>query len=322
MKKIKVLVLGLGNFGHSWADHIVPGCEDAELVGVVDKNIDTWTGIPADVPCFDSIEFALGIAEPDLVINVTPPKNHLALNEYLLKNKVAVLCEKPIADTLENALAIEKTLEETKGFLMYGENYRYHAAFRKVRELLNQNIIGSVHNLTCNFRHYHPDYSKFYHGGLTHPLIMDVSIHHLDLARFISGKEPLSTKCIEYSAPYSWYGDRPATAVIETKMTDNVMFHYYGTLAAASSTTDWNADWEIEGDKGVLKISQSRIYLYQNETCEEIIYENNYDDSRIAMLKEACAAINEGRKGKTDYYDNIKTYKWMQDAIADAEKRN
>lgn len=320
MDKISVLVLGLGNFGHSWADSVLPACDDcAKLVAVVDKQDEKWKGIDESVPKFYDLKTALEQTRPELVINVTPPDLHCDINEMLLRRQIAVLCEKPIADSYNNAVKMGNIFKETKGFLMIAENYRYHAVFRETKKILQSGVLGKIHHMVCHFRHYHPDYSTFYHGTLKHPLLEDVSIHHLDLARYLSGEEPVKVWCREFDAKYSWYNDRPASAFLISEMTGDVVFHYDGTLASPVSTTDWNGDWEIECDYGVLQIKNSRIFLHKDDKIEEVPVIMKEKDSRVAMLKEACFALRENRKAETDYTDNFKSFCWMVNAIRAAE---
>ncbi len=322
MDRIRALVLGLGNFGRSWADLVVPACGDcAVLAGAADRRPETWTGIGEEVPKFTDLTQALEAVKPDLVINATPPDAHFPLTAGLLRGGYPVLCEKPIADTYENALRLCAVLEETGGFLMIGENYRYHPVFREAKRLLQTEDLGEIRHVQCSFRHFHPDYSRFYHGSLRHPLLEDVTIHHLDLARYLSGKEPVRVWCREYGAPYSWYGDRPATAFLLTEMTGGTVFRYGGTLASAASSTDWNGDWEIECGGGVLKIEQSRIFLIRGEERTEVLYAGTEEDSRIPMLREACAALRERRSGETDLRENMKSFRWMHAAVRSSERQ-
>ena len=128
----KILILGLGNFGHSWATGILPICADfATLVGVVDSNIETHRGIDPSVAKFTDLAMAIEQTEPDLVINVTPPHLHTPINKMILEKGIAVLCEKPIADTTENATEMVNFLDSYGGMVMIGENYRYNSIFRK-----------------------------------------------------------------------------------------------------------------------------------------------------------------------------------------------
>ena len=320
MEPIKILVLGLGNFGHSWASHVVPRCEGAELIAAVDQRPERWKGVPEDVPKFASLAEALERVQPDLVVNATPPEAHLPINDELLRRGIPVLCEKPIADSLENARRMGEVLRETGGFLMIGENYRYHPVLRAAKELIASGELGGIHHVSCRFRHFHPDYSMFYHGALAHPLMEDVTVHHLDLGRFLSGQEPVRVWCKESPAPYAWYGNRPANASILTEMSGGALFHYEGTLASPESTTTWNGSWEIECDSGVAIIEDDRLFLLRGGVKQEIPVAAPAEDSRIPMLREACAALREHRLSESDFTDNLKTFRWMHAAIvSDAE---
>ncbi|MBQ8596585.1 MAG: Gfo/Idh/MocA family oxidoreductase [Lachnospiraceae bacterium] len=320
MERVKVLVLGLGNFGHSWAAEVLPQCAQyAELVAVVDHEKKKWLGIDEGIPKYTDLETAIAETMPELVINVTPPGLHCSINESLLKQRIGVLCEKPIADSYENAVKMGSILQENGGFLMIGENYRYHTVFRKAKEILLSGELGRINRVVCHFSHYHPDYSMFYHGTLAHPLLEDVSVHHLDLARYLTGQEPLKVWCKEYAAEYCWYGKRPASALLITEMTGDVVFHYDGTLAAPASTTDWNGDWEISCDRGILKISNHCIRIYQDDEVKEVPVVMEAEDSRVMMLREACMALQEKRPGETDFTDNFKTFGWLYKAIRSSE---
>jgi len=320
MEPIKVLALGLGNFGHSWASHVIPRCEAAQLIAVVDQRPERWEGVPEDAAKFASLEEALHHVKPDLVVNSTPPAAHLPTNELLLRRGIPVLCEKPIADSPENARRMGEILQETGGFLMIGENYRYHPVLREARKLIASGNLGGIHHISCRFRHFHPDYSMFYHGALAHPLMEDVTVHHLDLGRFLSGQEPLRVWCRESPAPYAWYGQRPANASIFTEMSGGALFHYEGTLASPESVTTWNGSWEVECDKGVVIIEDDRLFLLQGGEKREIIVDAPVEDTRIPMLREACAALREHRLSESDFTDNIKTFLWMHAAIASDAK--
>lgn len=319
----KVIILGVGNFGISWANHILPACKDfAELSAVVDQDPEKLKRIPDTVPKYADVFEAIDAIHPDLVINVTPPSLHTDLNIALLEKGVNVLCEKPIAAEVPDAERMEAYLEEHGGFLMIADNYRYATVFRKAGEILRSGELGEVRNGQCQFRHYHGDYSMFYHGKLAHPLMADVSIHHLDQARYLLGEEPVSVFAKESSAPYAWYGDRPATANIITQMTNGVTFNYFGTLATSVTQTGWNANWQIECAKGILKIQDDKLYLIRGEGDqreEEFILEED-GISRENVLKEALTAIEEGRNGETDFFDNMKTFRWLHACIASSDQ--
>lgn len=326
MDKVRVVLLGLGNFGRSWAISILPKCEEfVQVVGIVDQDETKWVGIADAIPKYRDLESALKEARPELVINVTPPYLHYEINRMLLQNNVAVLCEKPLADTMENAYKTGEILKATDGFLMISQNYRYHPLFRRAGEMLRSGELGRIRQMKCHFSHYHPDASGSYHGKLEHPLLSDVAIHHMDLARYLCGENPIRVWCKEEEAPYCWYGRRPATATLVAEMTGDIFFRYDGSLAARVSTTDWNGDWEIVCEEGTMVISQGHIMLHTptedewNARIQDIEIAGEEADSRVGALREACEAIREGRKGETDYADNVKTFTWVKSAIQSAE---
>jgi len=66
VRKLRVLLLGLGNFGHSWTISILSKCHDfAQVVGIVDKDEAKWVGTAEAVPKFRDLESALKEAKPE-----------------------------------------------------------------------------------------------------------------------------------------------------------------------------------------------------------------------------------------------------------------
>ena len=322
MNPLKIVVLGLGNHGHDWAAKVVPACSDiAQLAGVVDKRPALFADMPEGTSCFTDLSEALEQCQPDLVVNVTPPSAHLATTLEIMNRKIPVICEKPIAESPEHAKQLLDYAKESKIFLMIAENYRYASIFRKAKELLTSGSLGRIHRLECYFRRSFPDYSMFYHGNLHHPLLMDVTVHHLDLARYLTGEEPLITDTKESPSPYTWYQHRPASAAIYTEMTNDVIFQYSGTVASPVSITDWNGKWSIECDNGVLVIDNGQLSLINNDGTKEISYDEPYSDSRIPLLREAIAALNANRPGETNIEENYKTNSWMHACMESAETK-
>ena len=318
MEKLRILLLGVGNFGVSWAQVVIPACADMCIFSAaVDQQATRLQHVPQGVACFTNLDTALQSVKPQLVIQSTPPHVHTALNIHLLSLGYPVLCEKPIADNAKDAEELLNYYQKQGGFLMIGDNYRYSAVFRQCRKIIASGQLGALHSVQCRFRHYHPDFSAFYHGKLEQPLLMDVAIHHLDVARYLTGEEPEKTRCETWDALYSWYQHRPASATIQTQMTGGIRFHYFGTLAAPASTTDWNGEWEIECERGVLQIRRNQLYLFDQpeDNPVPILLEEKEHESRVSMLREALLALREQRKSESDLMDNMRTFRWVLSAV-------
>lgn len=322
MDAVQVLLLGVGNFGSSWAQKVIPACADCcTFAAAVDQQPERFRHVPPGVPCFTDLDAALQAIQPDLVINVTPPHLHTVHNMHLLSLGYPVLCEKPIADNPRDAEELLAYYQRQGGFLMIADNYRYAPVFRKCRQMLQSGALGAIHSVQCHFSHHHPDASPFYHGQLDQPLLLDVTVHHLDVARYLIGAEPIRTYCETWAAPYAWYQQRPANATIQAAMANGSHFSYDGTLATPAGTTDWNGEWEIECDGGVLQVHQSQLFLYHQPEGKPtpIQLDSGEAESRLPMLREAIQALQCQRKAETDLTDNIKTYRWIQDAIRSSQ---
>ena len=315
---MRIMVLGLGNFGRSWAVNVVPSVKEAVLCAVVDQDASRFAGIEA--PCYTDWREAVEKAKPELVINVTPPNVHVPLTKELLQAGCAVLCEKPIASTARDAIDLARFSSQGHYRVSIAENYRYHAGLRMARDTIASGSLGRLHSLSCRFSHYHPDFSMFYHGSLSHPLMMDVAVHHMDVARYLTGKTPVSVSAAEWDAPYSWYGKRKASAHVLAEFDDGLRFLYEGTLAAPVSTTDWYGDWYMECDGGILTLAQGILRLFKKEgVAPEILIQQPEGDTRIPLLQSVIAAFSKGILCESDIQDNLHSFLLATGAIKAAE---
>lgn len=312
MNKLTIAVLGLGNFGKSWAAGVVPACGEAELVCCIDQNPATHAGI--SVPCYTDLGEALAAHRPEAVVNATTPGLHSALNRRMLEAGAAVLCEKPIAEELSDAEGMLQYVTERGLPLVIADNYRFVPVFRAAKKLLDGRF-GRILSVSCVLSQKHPDYSAFYHGRLAHPLLLDVAIHHLDVARFLIGAEPdLETVFArEFPAPHTWYGSRPASAVIYTDL-GGAAFTYRGSLADPVALTDWYGDWDITCGRGTLRIRKSRLWAVTPGGEEEVPADTS-SDGRGELLKEFIRSYRAQDQAETDIRDNIGTYRWLADVI-------
>ena len=318
MKKTRDLVLGLGNYGRSWA-YVAAKNPEGELVAVVDRSEEALALVDLPVAKYTDLDTAVAEQKPDVVILVLPPHLHIPVARGLMEKGITVLCEKPICSDLKEAADFTAWCAEQGRPCGIAENYRYRPVMRGAKQLLLDGVVGKIRRVNCRFTHYHPDYSMFYHGSLKHPLLNDVTVHHLDLARYLTGAEPLTVTCTEHGAPHCWYQQRPASAEIASEMTEDIFFTYNGTLASPVSTTDWYGDWEIMGDKAVLRICGTTVTLYTAENEKQVWEFPDGGDTRAPLLSGFIRALQENTFCESDIQDNFKTFHWMQTAAQSAE---
>ena len=120
---------------------------------------------------------------------------HAPLTIQALRAGKHVLCEKPMATTLEDCRAMVRAAEESGRFLMIGQNQRLSPVHRKARELIASGAIGTILTFQTTFGHGGPDewaqagpdlwFFDKSSAGLG--ALADLGIHKVDLIVYLTG---------------------------------------------------------------------------------------------------------------------------------------
>ena len=93
----------------------------------------------------------------DAIIVATPNSEHARLTIAALKAGKHVLCEKPMATTLEDAAMMIETAKAMGKILMIGHNQCLMAPHLKAKQLLKDGAIGKVISFRTSFCHGGPE---------------------------------------------------------------------------------------------------------------------------------------------------------------------
>src|SRR5271156_572788 len=151
-KAVDVAVLGSGQMGENVIRHL----GDSPLV----RSINVFDHHPErmellkqrhGVKTSESLERIL--QDPDIrLVFITASNNaHKDLTIAALEAGKAVMCEKPMATTLGDAAAMVEAAERTKGFLQIGFELRYSQLYVRVKEWIDQGLLGRVMNTQCTY---------------------------------------------------------------------------------------------------------------------------------------------------------------------------
>lgn len=185
MSRLKVIVIGVGFMGLQHA-RAVQGLRSAELVGVVDLNAQAAEAAAAalQVPAFTDLARAIAETGAQAAIIATPDPSHRRPAEMALASGLAVLVEKPLATTLEDAEAIAEAARRHGGRLMPGHILRFDARYAQAAEVIRSGQLGKTFLLTA--RHWSTRSLGARVGHTTSPL-WHFAIHHIDLIQWIGG---------------------------------------------------------------------------------------------------------------------------------------
>lgn len=93
----------------------------------------------------------------DAVVVATPNSEHARLTIAALKQGKHVLCEKPMATTLEDAAAMIAAAKASKKKLLIGHNQCLMAPHLKAKALLKEGVIGDILTFRSSFGHGGPE---------------------------------------------------------------------------------------------------------------------------------------------------------------------
>jgi predicted dehydrogenase len=320
-RMMNVIQVGIGGMGNAWL-RAVQDSPVVEYVGLVEVN----DAIAAEqtqkynltaVPVFKSLDEALRTVKADGVINVTPPQFHKAVSITALEAGVPVLSEKPLADTRQAALDIVAAAKRTGVLHVVTQNYRYKPPIQTLQQALREGSMGEVGALYVEF------FKGPHFGGfreeMPYPLIIDMSIHHFDLMRFLLASDPVSVFGRSWNPPWSWFrGDASAAVILD--FANGVRVSYDGSWCSQGRETTWNANWRFECANGVVAMVDDQVYTQatgQGPTPVETVVMERTDQAYL--LHEFYQAVTQGKPAVTTCQDNIKSLGIVFDVVQSFE---
>jgi predicted dehydrogenase len=324
------VVVGAGGVSDAWFPPLI--AEEVEVAAVVvDHRIDAARarmekhGIDAEVST--DLAAALEKARPDFVLDLTVPEAHCQVTCLALEAGCHVIGEKPMAASMDEAWKMVATAERTGRLYMVSQNRRWSAHHEAVRQTLAASAIGDITTINCDF-HLGAHIGGF-RDEMASPLILEMSIHHFDLARFLVGVDPVAVYANEFNPRGSWYKGN-AAAICTFEMTDDVIFSYRGSCCAEGSQPSWDGDWRVIGSKGTLLYEQGQVPKAQ-VVARDTGFHRPLTDLAISVpelqttdmhggLREMLRFLSTGEKPQTECHDNIKSLAMCYGAIESSRK--
>ena len=193
MKKLKFTVVGTG----FWASYQLPAwfeLEQVELVALYNR-----TRVRADelalrfnVPhVYDSIDelFDHHADELDFVDIITDVDTHLYFTTKAAERHLDVICQKPMAHSLEAARQMLDVCRQQQVRLYIHENFRWQTPVRALKNVLDSGVIGVPFRATVSFCSAFPVFeNQPFLTQLDQFILTDMGSHVLDVCRFLFGE--------------------------------------------------------------------------------------------------------------------------------------
>mmetsp|Transcript_19615 Transcript_19615/g.51009 ORF Transcript_19615/g.51009 Transcript_19615/m.51009 type:complete len:357 (+) Transcript_19615:66-1136(+) len=188
-------LIGCGYFSsnhlHSWNEHVKGGsitclC-DTDEAKLMQRAAEF--GIPED-KCYTSIKAMLDTEELDFCDVVTQPASHkpIVLEICAHPRQVHVICQKPMAPSVEDAAVMVEACKTRGTTLMIHENFRFQPPMRALKAAIEHADLGKFFWGRVTFRSGFDVYKdQPYLATDDRFIIYDLGVHALDVARFFLG---------------------------------------------------------------------------------------------------------------------------------------
>lgn len=234
---------------------------------------------------YPSYEEILADPEIDAVSVCTANSSHAQITIEALKAGKHVLCEKPMATTLEDCEEMVQAAKQSGKFLMIGQNQRLTKAHARAKQLLNEGIIGDVITFRTTFGHGGPETWSIDSGKNTWffdknkaamGAMADLGIHKTDLIQFLLGQTVTET-----TAKITTLDKKDANGNLIGVDDNAVCIYKMSGGALGTMTASWTYYGEednstiLYGTKGMMRIYDDPVYSITVTTAsgENIYYQ-------------------------------------------------
>jgi len=301
----RISILGIAHMhGYSYVKAL-KGKRDVEIVGIYDHDRSRMAraSTALEVKSCDHPEEL--VAASDGVIVASENSTHREFVEIAARCGKHVLCEKPIATSVEDAEAMIDICHINNVRLQMAFPVRYSASVRKAKELIKNGLLGEIVNLVGT------NHGRMPGGWFIDPelsgggAVMDHTVHVVDTVRWL-------LDC-EFKQVYAVYD----TLIHDTRVEDcglemfRLSTGQYMTLDCSWSRPRIHPYWgdvtiHIVGTRGTLflDIFNSKIEVSSSEKGNR--WENYGDDLDRLLTREFLEVIHSGREPLTNGEDGLR----------------
>ena len=312
MQRMRFIQVGVGGFGRLWTE-VLTATADAELVGLVDVDSDALENAArraelSEDACYQELPRALDEVEADAVVNVTPPAVHHGVATETFKRGLHMLTEKPLADDMDHARDMVRAADEAEVALMVSQNYRFRSWARTVRALLGEGKAGNPDNIAVRFASA-PRFEESFRRSMEHPLVVDMSIHHFDLMRAVTGLEPERVYAETWQPSWSWFQHHPCCMAI-FDFEGGMRACYDASWVTRGRQTSSNGYWRIECTESCVELLGDQVHVLQgpgpSRDAEVEMHDMPCENQAYSLL-EFQTAIREDREPEASGRDNLRS---------------
>lgn len=346
-EKIKVAVIGCGTIANSAHIPAYMASDIAEIKYFCDIIPERADAAVEKYGCGKAVydyHKILDDPELDAVSVCTHNDMHSVISIDFMRHGKDVLCEKPAARILSEALEMEKVSYETGRILSIGVCNRYANSVNHIRKLISDGELGEVYHVYASFRAYRSipglggDFTtKACSGG---GALIDWGVHYIDLILYCLGDPKVLTASGEafcklgkdmknYVYESMWAEDTKNTENGTYDVDDSVV----GIVRTDGAVVSFNGAWaqnigeketyiDFMGDKGGVRLDYCgnfRFWSTKNGMLTETIPAYKTNDMHRSEVLDFVECVAKGERNRNDIKYAVGTSKILQ-AIYDSSE--
>lgn len=314
----RCIVVGCGGRGGYWTNTVLANMKDEiEVVALVDVQPEPLAqgaethGLPESA-LFSDTNAAMDAVEADCALISTPPWVHEENVRAACEHELAILMEKPVADTLEASVRIKKMVDQADLPCVIVQNYRYSPFMLAFRDAVQSGGVGRLSYVIARFAaDYNPpkSWGRRFRHEMDHALLIEGSVHHFDMIRNVSGRD-----CEEIFG-YGWI---PAWADFKgnsnglyvMKLTGDAFASYEGSCTTEGYENKWHQEYyRAECEEGAVIVDSDTIVKIVRVDGEEEVVQQPVEvpEPGRAIVLEFLEYLATGVPSQTALGDNMKS---------------
>ena len=185
-REVRIGLAGLGSMGRNHL-RVITSRPNVRLAAVADPVSDALAAAISATGAEGFVDPLSMIAtvQLDAVVIAAPTTAHLLLARAAIERGIAVLVEKPLAPTVDEALEIVAASRATGVPVQVGHVERFNPAVRELGRLLNDGWLSTIYAVTT--RRAGPFPARIRDVGVT----IDLATHDVDICSWIAGERPV-----------------------------------------------------------------------------------------------------------------------------------
>jgi D-apiose dehydrogenase len=322
----KPLRIGLIGAGMVSAHHLPAWRElgsQVVLVAIADQDLakarscaDAY-GIEA---AYSSVDEMLAAHQLDAVDVMSPPATHATHCSAAAAAGVAILCQKPLAPTWQQANAIAQEVGH-RVRLMVHENWRFRPHYRQIAAWLRSGQIGRWHSCAISVRSSGllRDAEGRIPALLRQPLlaqlprlmVAEVLVHHVDLAMWMLGALNVHSAWSRCDVPQV-LGESSAQIILQDPDGRRVVID--GDMADVRCGPTLRDGFVLQGDRGTIVLQGDTLAL-QGDLSEVISvdFTSDYQESYAATILHFVNALQQNTPFETTAAWHLRVLQIVED---------